>query len=131
MILKRKPKALSPEQAEESRTKDFFDLILPGTIRFFTDHYLVGDSYRCVWAVREYPPVTGEQALLSGLADRGGVTLHIRHRLVQAAEQRRLIRNAARRNRLKSGGSDVSETVAAEGNLQDVAELMAVLRKNR
>lgn len=44
-MLKRKPKVLTPEQMEEIRTKDFFDCILPGTIKFLSDHYIVGDSY--------------------------------------------------------------------------------------
>lgn len=130
-MLKRKPKVLTPEQVEEIRTKDFFDMILPGTIRFLSDHYIVGDSYRCVWAVREYPPSTEEQAILSQLADRSGVTLRIYHRLVESMEQRKIIQNATRRNRLKSGGNDVNETIEAEGNLQDVIDLLANLRKNR
>lgn len=130
-MLKRKPKILTPEQVEEIRTKDFFDMILPGTIRFLSDHYIVGDSYRCVWAVREYPPSTEEQAILSQLADRNGVTLRIYHRLVESMEQRKIIQNATRRNRLKSGGTDVSESIEAEGNLQDVIELLANLRKNK
>ena len=130
-MLKRKPKILTPEQAEEIRTKDFFDMILPGTIKFLSDHYIVGDSYRCVWAIREYPPSTEEQAILSQLADRNGVTLRIYHRLVESIEQRKIIQNATRRNRLKSGGNDVNETIEAEGNLQDVIELLANLRKNK
>ena len=130
-MLKRKPKILTPEQAEEIRTKDFFDMILPGTIKFLSDHYIVGDSYRCVWAIREYPPSTEEQAILSQLADRSGVTLRIYHRLVESMEQRKIIQNATRRNRLKSGGNDVSESIEAEGNLQDVIELLANLRKNK
>ena len=130
-MLKRKPKVLTLEQVEEIRTKDFFDMILPGTIRFLSDHYIVGDSYRCVWAIREYPPSTEEQAILSQLADRNGVTLRIYHRLVESMEQRKIIQNATRRNRLKSGGNDVSESIEAEGNLQDVIELLANLRKNK
>lgn len=130
-MLKRKPKILTPEQAEEIRTKDFFDMILPGTVKFLSDHYIVGDSYRSVWAVREYPPSTEEQAILSQLADRNGVTLRIYHRLVESMEQRKIIQNATRRNRLKSGGNDVSESIEAEGNLQDVIELLANLRKNK
>ena len=130
-MLKRKPKVLTPEQAEEIRTKDFFDMILPGTVKFLSDHYIVGDSYRCVWAIREYPPSTEEQAILSQLADRNGVTLRIYHRLVESMEQRKIIQNATRRNRLKSGGNDVNETIEAEGNLQDVIELLANLRKNK
>lgn len=130
-MLKKKTKVLMPEQVEEIRTKDFFDMILPGTVKFFSDHYIVGDSYRCVWAIREYPPTTEEQAVLSQLGDRNGVTLRIYHRLVESMEQRKIIQNATRRNKLKSGGNDVNETIEAEGNLQDVVELLANLRKNK
>ena len=130
-MFKRNPKVLTPEQEEEIRTKDFFDCILPGTVRFLSDHYIVGDSYRCVWAIREYPPSTEEQAILSQLADRNGVTLRIYHRLVEAQEQRKIIQNATRRNKLKSGGENINDTIEAEGNLQDVVELLANMRKNR
>lgn len=130
-MFKRKPKVLTPAEMEVIRTKDFFDCILPSTIKFLSDHYIVGDSYRCVWAVREYPPSTEEQAILSQLADRNGVTLRIYHRLVEAMEQRKIIQNATRKNKLMSGGNDVNETIEAEGNLQDVVELLANLRKNK
>lgn len=130
-LFKRKPKVLTPEQAEETYTKDFFDMILPSTIKFFADYYIVGDSYRSVWAVREYPPSTEEQAILSQLADRNGVTLRIYHRLVESMEQRKIIQNATRKNKLKSSGNDVNETIEAQGNLQDVVTLMANLRKNK
>ncbi len=124
-------RSLTPVQAEEVRVKNFFDQILPGTVKFLTDHYILGDSCRCVWAVREYPPSTEEQAILAQLADRSGVTLRIYHRLVEPNEQRKIIQNATRRNKLKSGGNDVNESIEAEGNLQDVIELLANLRKNR
>lgn len=64
--------------------------IAPGAVKFYTDHYIVGNSCRCVWAVREYPPSTEEQAILSQLADRSGVTLRIYHRLVESTEQRKI-----------------------------------------
>ena len=128
---KRKQKVLTPEQAEEIRTKDFFDCILPGTIKFQADYYTIGDSYRCVWVVKEFSPNTETQAILSQLADRSGVTLRIYHRLVDSAEQRKIIQNATRRNRLKSGGDDVNDTVEAERNLQDVVEMLSNLHRNR
>ena len=34
-------------------------------------------------------------------------------------------------NKLKSGGTDINDTIEAEGNLQDVIELLANLRRNR
>ncbi len=130
-MFKRTPKVLTPAQMEEIRTKDFFDCILPGTIKFMTDHYIIGDSYRCVWVIREYPPTTEEQAILAQLADRSGVTLRIYHRLVEAQEQRKIVQNATRRNKMKTGSEDMNETIEAEGNLQDVIELLANLRKNK
>ena len=129
--MSKKPIVQTEEQKEEIRTKDFFDMILPGTVKFMTDHYILGDSYRCVWAVREYPPSTEEQAILSQLADRSGVTIRIYHRLVESMEQRKIIQNATRRNKLKIGSNDMNENIEAEGNLQDVIELLANLRKNR
>ena len=124
-MLKRKPKTFTPEQMEEIRTKDFFDMILPGTVKFLSDRYILGDSYRCVWAIREYLPSTEEQAILSRLADKSGVTLRIYHRLVESMEQRKIIQNAARKNKLKSGGNDVTEAIEAESNLQDLMRLVA------
>lgn len=57
--------------------------------------------------------------------------LRIYHRLVESVEQRKIIQNATRKNKLKSSGNDVNETIEAQGNLQDVVTLMANLRKNK
>lgn len=127
----KKKKDPTPEQLEEIHTKDFFDCILPSTIKFYADHYIVGDSYRCAWAVREYPPSTEEQAILARLADRNGVTLRIYNRLVEPMEQRKIVQQAIRKNKLKSGGNDVNDAIEAQGNLQDVVDMLTDLRKNR
>lgn len=130
-MFKRKPKTMIQEEMEEIRTKDFFDCILPGTIKFFPDHYIVGDSVRCVWVIREYPPSTEEQAILSRFADRNGVTLRLYHRLVGILEQGKIMQNANRRNLLKSNSNNITETVSAtvsaENNLKDVRSLAGVL----
>lgn len=126
-----KKKKLTAEQKLANETKDFFDCIAPSTIRFYPDHYIVGDSFRCVWAIREYPPSTEEQAILARLADRNGITLRIYNRLVEGSEQNRIMQEADRRNKLKSGSSNINENITAEKNLQDVIELLANLRQNR
>ena len=103
-MFKRKPKVLTPQEMEEIRTKDF----LTASARdgqVLSDHYILGDNYCCVWVIREYPPSTEEQAILSQLADRSGVTLRIYHRLVEAMEQRKIIQNATRRNRSKAAAT--------------------------
>ena len=131
MLFKKKQIELTEEQKEEIRIKDFFDRILPSTIKFSTDHYIIGDSYRCVWAIKEYPPTTEELALFSQLADRNNVTVRLYSRMVDSLEQRRIIQNATRRNKLNSGSNDAMENITAEGNLQDVVTLIAELRKNK
>ncbi len=129
--MKRKRKELTPEQLSKVRTKDFFDCVAPATIKFLADSYIVGDSYRCVWAIKEYPPSTEEQAILSQIADRSGVTLRIYHRLVEPLEQRQIVNNANRKNSMMAGDNDLNAAIQAEGNLRDVRELLAELRNNR
>lgn len=130
-IFNRKPKVLTPEQAEEIRVQEFFDRIAPSTVKFFADKFIFGNSYKSVWAVREYPPSTEEQAILSHLADRSGVTLRIYNRLVDSAEQRQIIQHAARRNKLMTTVNDVTDSIEAENNLKDVVQLIADLRRNK
>ena len=130
-MLKKKKVELTEEEMEEIRIKDFFDRVLPSTIKFMSDHYIVGDTYRCVWGIKEYPPTTEELALFSQLADRNNVTLRMYTRLVDATEQRKIIQNATRRNRLHTGSDDALENITAEGNLEDVVTLIANLRKNK
>ena len=94
-LFNRKPKELTPDEKEQIYTKDFFDMILPPTISFKANYYIVGDSYRCAWVIHEYAPTTEEQAILSQLADRNGVTLRIFNRLVEPFEQRKILQRGA------------------------------------
>lgn len=130
-LFRKRDKKIAERELEISRTKNFFDCILPATVKFMADSYIVGDSYRCVWAIREYPPSTEEQAILSQLADRSGVTLRIYNRLVESMEQRQIINNANRKNRLMAGDNDVNEAIQAEGNLQDVQTMLQNLKRER
>ena len=93
--------------------KDWFDMTLPGEIRFFPDHFVLGDTYRSVWAVRGYPPGTDGTALLSALGEKKNVTVTVRTRRVDHRETGKIIQNAARRNRMNMGSDDVRESVTA------------------
>lgn len=127
----RRKKKLTPEEQEQIRLKEFLDMIAPSVIRFNTDHYICGNTYRCVWALREYPTSTEEQAILRHLGEKHGVTLHIYTRLVTPLEERRIIHAAASRNRMKRVNTqDIQQTVTAESNLQDVASLVASMHRN-
>ena len=128
---KQKKKELSDEQLEIVEAKDFFDRTMPGVIRFYTDHYICGNSFRCVWAVTEYPPSTEETAILAHLADRNGVTLRIYNRLVTSMEQRKIVQQAMRKNHMMTTTNDVNESIKAQNNIHDVVELLSELRRNK
>lgn len=112
--------------------KDFLDMIAPSVVKFYTDYFICGNTFRCVWALREYPTSTNEQAILRYLGEKDGVTLRIYTRHVTAAEEKRIIANAANKNRMqRSSTNNLQQTVAAESNLQDVAQLAADMHRNR
>lgn len=127
-----KKKQLPEEVAHsEAYVKDFFDMAVPSAIRFNVDHFICGDSYRSVWAIREYPPQTSDQALLARFGDKEAVTVHLYTRLVDGVEQRKILQNASRKNKLLANSNDLEDSVTGEGNLGDVVELLNDLRKNR
>ena len=127
-----KKKQLPEEVAHsEAYVKDFFDMAVPSAIRFNVDHFICGDSYRSVWAIREYPPQTSDQALLARFGDKEAVTVHLYTRLVDGVEQRKILQNASRKNKMLASSNDIADSVTGEGNLEDVVELLNDLRKNR
>ena len=82
---KQKKKKKTPEQAP--RPKDFLDMIAPAAAKFNTDHFILGSRYHTAMALKSYPPMTDELALLRGLGDMGGVNLRLTARQVTPAEE--------------------------------------------
>ena len=76
------------EEREQPSVKTFLDMTAPSAVKFFTDHFICGSTYRAVWAVREYPTETSEQAILRHLGEKSGVTLRIGCRHVTPNEER-------------------------------------------
>ena len=126
-VQKKKTKAKT--QPQEVRHKDFLDIIAPAAVKFNTDHYICGSLYHCTLALRSYPATTEELALLRHLGEKSGVTLSIYTRQVTAAEENGILHNAENKNRMaRSSTNSMKAAVTAEGNLQDVAELIAAIR---
>nr|WP_314465106.1 DUF87 domain-containing protein [uncultured Clostridium sp.] len=129
MSKKSNPKSLSQKDIQ---IQEFLDMIAPSVIKFNTDHFICGNTYRCVWALREYPTATDEQAILRHLGEKDGVTLHLYTRHVTPVEEKKIISNAANKNRMQSTSTqDLQQTVTAESNLQDVATIVAQMHRSR
>ena len=130
----KKTKAYIPkteEEKEQVRIKEFLDMCAPSVLKFYPDYYICGSSFRSTWVVREYPTDTEEQALLRHLGDRSGVTLRVYTRHVTPAEERKIISNAASRNRMNRSSGNIQKEIIAESNLNDVMNLIAQIHRDR
>lgn len=130
----KKTKAYIPkteEEKEQVRIKEFLDICAPSVLKFYPDYYICGSSFRSTWVVREYPTDTEEQALLRHLGDRSGVTLRVYTRHVTPAEERKIISNAASRNRMNRSSGNIQKEIIAESNLNDVMNLIAQMHRDR
>lgn len=130
MAKKKKQIPVKVDKAEV-QIKDFFDMIAPSAVKFYADYYIFGDTFRCVWAIREYPPMTSEQAILSRFGDKENVTLHIYSRYVDSMEQHKILQNAQRKNTMLSTSTDLQESVKAEGNMEDLFALLSGLERSK
>ena len=118
--------------AETESLKSFLDMIAPSIVKFETGYYICGNTFRCIWALREYPTSTDDLAILRHLGEKHGVTLHIYTRMVSPLEERKIVHNAEIRNRMnRSSSQDLQRSVEAESNLQDVANLIGSLHRNK
>jgi len=120
------------EEKAERSVQSFLDMNSPTAIKFYPDHYICGSSYRSIWAIRDYPTETEEQAILRHLGEKSGVTLRVYSRYVTPQEERKIISNAASKNRMnRSNSEDLQKNVIAEANLQDVAAIVAAMHRSR
>lgn len=119
------------KEKEQFKIQEFLDMCAPAVIKFYPDYYICGSAYRCTWAIREYPTETTEQAILRHLGEKSGITVRIYTRHVTPAEERRIISNAASKNRMNRSTSNIQQTIIAESNLQDVTNLIAQMHRNR
>lgn len=127
---KAKKKKKAPEQIQ--RPKDFLDMIAPAAVKFNTDHFILGSRYHTAMALKSYPPMTDELALLRGLGDMGGVNLRLTARQVTPAEEDAILHAATNKSRMeRSNTNDYKQSVTAEANLRDMAELLAKQRQEK
>ena len=130
--MKKQVKKTISQNHEGLRIKSFLDMIAPSVVQFNPDHFICGNTFRCVWALREYPTQTDEQALLRHLGEKDGITLRIYTRQLTPAEEKRIIQNAANKNRMGSSNTnDLQQTITAESNLQDMISMEGSRHRNK
>lgn len=131
MNFRRRPKN-KQGNTEQKKMHDFLDMISPSTIKFYTDYYICGNTYRSVWAIRQYPTSTEELALLRYLGEKENVTLKIYSRIVTPVEERKIISNATNKQKMKTvSSSQMQETIEAQVDIQDLNTLIANMHRSK
>lgn len=130
MKAKKKPDARAIRQ---QKPKSFLELTAPSVMDFrHPNYFVIGNTFRCVWAVRGYPTVTGDQAILRELGEKDGVTLHIYTRPISTLETNDIFKKAERRNRYqRSSSSSIQVSVEAEENINDLSELISKMHRSK
>ena len=132
MAKKPQKKKAPTRPSSEFKPKDFLDMIAPTAVRFNTDGFILGNTYRCVLALRSYPTSTEELALLRHLGEKSGVTLRVYARKVTPAEESAILHNASNKSRMERSNTDnLKQSVTAEANLQDVVTLISTMQRNQ
>ena len=126
---KQSQKKVSPAEEQIPPPKDFLDMIAPAAVRFNSDSYILGNSFRAVYAVRSYGASTDELALLRELGCTNGVTLHIYARRLTTPEQDAIIHQATNKNRMNQNTNDLKQAVTASANLQDMEALVRQMNR--
>ena len=117
---------------DEIKVQEFLDTVSPSIIKFYSDYFICGNTYRSVWAIRQYPTSTEEQALLRYLGEKENITLKIYSRLVTPVEEKRIISNASNKNKMKTTSStQVQDIVEAQSDATDLTIMIANMHRTR
>ena len=123
---------ISDDDAQELNLKSFVDLVAPSKIEFKRNptYYILGGTFRTVYAIRSYPTTTTRQHLLKSLGEQDGVTLHIYSNVLNTSERSKAFSNAEKRNRsVFSTAKTMENKQQGIENLTDLQQLISTAHK--
>ncbi|MFI3326789.1 MAG: ATP-binding protein [Clostridia bacterium] len=130
-MAKNKAKTKIKIKKDNDKVKTYVDMISPSVMKFNVDHFICGNTFRCVYAIREYPTTTTDYAILKHLGEKDGVTLHIYTREVNPMESDQLLKNAENKNKLNITNNNLKDNITAQNNLEDMASVINEISKNK
>ncbi len=126
-------KRKSEKTAVQKELKTFLELIAPSVMDFrHPNYFVIGNTFRCVWAIRSYPTITTDQAILRELGEKDGVTLHIYTQTIGTLETNDIFKKAERRNRHQRFSSkNMQAAREAEDNINDLSDLISKMHRSK
>ena len=95
-------------------------MIAPAAVKFNTENYVFGTTYRSTMALKGYPPTTEDLALLYRLSEMSGVNIRLTARKLADGEEDAIIQASSNKNRMELGATKMKQSVVAEATLEDV-----------
>ena len=125
----------TPEEVETYRVKSYKELIAPGVLSFrkSPEYYILGNTYRCVWAIRSYAETvqkdSADIAVLHELGEMDGVTLHMYIRHLPDIERNEIFSRAQNRTTMeKNTAWKLHEQIQAD---EQMTVLSRVIRETQ
>lgn len=125
----------TPEEVETYRVKSYKELIAPGVLSFrkSPEYYILGNTYRCVWAIRSYAETvqkdSADIAVLHELGEMDGVTLHVYTRRMPDLERNEIFSRAQNRTAMKKNSAwKLHEKIQAD---EQMTVLSRVIRETQ
>lgn len=115
---------------DEFDQKNFIDKISPGVLKFFPDHYIMGNTYRKVIAIRNYPLETEKMALLRNVGEKNNVTLKIYYSKMGHSEYEKSVEGSVNKNTNEASEYKVTTRAKAEQHLGITENLIKYLNAN-
>ena len=106
-------------------------MIAPAAVKFNTENYIFGTTYRSTMALKGYPPTTEDLALLYRLSEMSGVNIRLTARKLADGEEDAIIQASSNKNRMELGATKMKQSVVAEATLEDVRGMLLKQRNER
>ena len=128
LLFKRKKEV---RDLEDEINKAFLNYIVPTDVVFKTDHFIFGDEYRMIWAIRHYPEERKELALLRYIANIENVHLKIKTKLLTRSEEDRVIRDDDSSNAQSFNTVDAKSKIEAISDSESLSKTITEMYRNK
>jgi len=124
-------KILTIEEQEKVYIKDFVDMISPSVIKFFPSYYIFGNTYRRVFALRNYPLHSQNMALLRKFGEKSNITLKVYCNKMSVNEYENSIESSVHKNISDTTENQFIKRTKANQQLEVTQNLVQFLNQNK
>jgi len=129
--IRKKEKKLTIEEQEKKYIKDFVDMISPSIIKFFPSYYIFGNTYRRVFALRNYPLNCENMALLRKFGEETNITLKVYCNKMSVNDYENSIESSVHKNISETTENQFIKRTKANQQLEVTQNLVQFLNQNK